>query len=216
MASTTRRQYCELISRMLNGGFMSDDSTTSINLISLHLSGAIAAAAVKDMRSNIEIDGIATVGDAFYATTKGLAITKDSDTGWYKSTLPQPPVSISRGLDITSFKLIAQSGIKYSAYRVSPVEWDYMNELPIESNKVYFMVLSNGVIMQSRRNLTNDKAMVTMVSSQTNTGTGMDDTISLPDNYLPDIVQYMAGVFNIQLNIPIDNANDGAPTQQIK
>lgn len=214
--STTRRAVCEMIQRMLNGGFSSDDTQVTINLINLHLNGAIAAAAVADLRANIDIEGVASVGDAFYATTKGLSVTKDADTGWYNTILPQPPAAISRGLDITSLKFIAESGQKYTAYRVSPREWDYMNGLPIESSKIYYKVNGNKVYLQSVRDLTGDKAMVEMISTQSNTGTGLDDPITLPDQYMPDMIKYMAGVFNIMLNIPIDTSNDGVQSTQIK
>ena len=214
--ATTRRQACELVMRMLAPGWGSDDFLITVNLVNLHLNGAIAAAAVADLRANIDIEGVESVGDAFYATTKGITISQDADTGYYTATIPQPPAAISRGLDITSLKFIAESGFKYSSYRVSPREWDYMNVLPIESSKIYWKVNGNKVYMQSVRDLTNDKAMIEMVSTQSSTGTGLDDPITLPDNYMPDVIKYMAGVFNIMLNIPIDNSNDGTQSTQVK
>jgi len=212
----TRRQYCELIIRMLSGMQPSDDSPITVNQVNHHLNGAIAMAAVKDMMNNLNALGCETVSDGFYTSFTGITSTQDAATGYYDMTLPQVPVAISRGLDITSLVFTFDSGVRSTAYRVGQIEFDYMNQLPIQSNKIFYVVNGNQATIKSSLDLTSAKAKVTMVSSQSNSSTGPDDTMNVPDNYMGEIIGYIAQIFRIQLSTPIDTSNDGVPTQQIK
>lgn len=213
MAGTTRAQLCEQIRRMLAGGHPNDDFQVTVGLVNQNLNAAIAAAAVKNKRENSDLEGVDYVADAFYSRFKGIAITKEADTGYYTAKLPQPPVAVGIGYDITSFKLFSRAGVKTSCIRVPLKELDYMHDLDLDLKKVYYWVNGDNVFLQSNVDITGYKITLQMVSSQSS---DLSSVLSVPDNYIPDIVSYMAGIFNIQTNVPVDVANDGINTNQIK
>ena len=94
-----RRVFIEMIRRQIYGGQPNDDAEITPNLVSKWLDFGIAAAAEKNQKDNLMLDGIAYVNNSFYTTFKSLAITNDSFGVW-KVELPQIPLGLgsSNGL----------------------------------------------------------------------------------------------------------------------
>src|SRR5690606_2264262 len=97
----TRKEICELIQRRLAGGTPSNDFEPVLDEINKWLDFGVGQAAVQNYRDSTQIE-VEYVGDAFYTTFKGIALTKDPDSGYWSGTLPTPPVGLPSGHDISS------------------------------------------------------------------------------------------------------------------
>lgn len=207
--ATTRQYVCEQIERVLLAGMPNDEVEITPSLINSYLNGAIAAAAAQAYKESIQLEGEGTVPDGFYATYKGLAITKDNDTGWWNLTLPQQPVGLARGHNISFVFLIAGSGKKNSAYPISPTEIDFLYNLPKSCADAYYWVDTNVMNLYSCSDISKAKAIVRMIVTQSS---NLTDTITMPDDYMPFVFDYMMKVFGIMQQEPHDIANDGVPS----
>lgn len=209
----TRQFLCEQIQRILLAGMAPDDTEITPFLINSYLNGAIAAAAAAAYKDNIQLEGTGTVPDGFYGTYKGLVLTKDNDTGWWNLTLPQQPVGIARGHNISFVFLIAGSGKKVSAYPISPTEIDFLYHLPKSCEDSYYWVDTDVMNIYSCTDISKMKAIVRMIVTQSSV---LTDKLTMPDDYMPLVVDYMRKVFGIMQSEPYDISSDGVPTPQIK
>ena len=100
----TRKQFIERTLRQIYGGFPTDDSTITFNLVNFWLQDAIGIAAKQNYKDNIAIDGISYINNSFYTTFKGIAITQDENFVW-KVLLPQIPIGIGANEGISAFRV---------------------------------------------------------------------------------------------------------------
>jgi len=210
---STRGNICELIQRALNGGFASDDTEITIPLINLYLNSAIGFAVKSNYKETIQLEGTEGVSDGFYAIYTGISITKDALTGLYSATLPQQPAGVGAGWDVSYFMIITGSGKKLFAYPISAREIPYLYDNGSDCNEIYYWTNKNIATLHSCNDITKYKAQVRMICTQSD---DMSSTITLPDGYLPVVIEYMAKTLGIQIQVPIDVSSDGVPTTQIK
>lgn len=210
---TTRLQTLEMLQRLLLGGMASDDTELTINLINQHLNGAIAYAAKANYKEEIELNGVEDVADAFYADFNSLVITKDNTTGLYNTILPQQPAGLGAGWDISTFMLITGSGSKLFAHPISAREVEFLYKTSGACSEVYYWVTGIEVSLHACKDITPYKANIRMISSQSS---DFSAPITLPDGYLPLVVEYMSKVLGIQMQRPIDISSDGVETTQVK
>lgn len=210
---TTRRQYLETIQRLILGGFPSDDTELTINLINQHLNAAIGYAAQTNYNQGIKIDGVESVADAFYAKFTGITITKDGTTGWYNATLPQQPAGVGAGWDISTFMITTGSGAKIFAHPITAEEIEFLYNSKSPCNEVFYWVDGVTASLHSCKDLTKYKATVRMISTQSS---NFDSPLTVPDAYLPVVTEYITKILGIQTQRPIDISSDGVETPQVR
>lgn len=213
MAATTRKQVIETIQRQLSGGFASQDTELTFGLINQFLNGAIGYAAKANYKEEIQLNGIENVADAFYSNFQSITITKDNTTGLYKAQLPQQPVGVGTGWDISTFMIISGSGAKIFAHPITPKEIEFLYNLPAGCKEVYYWMNGAEASLHSCQDITKYKANVRMISTQSS---ALDTPVTIPDGYMPVIIEYMDKTLGVMLNLPIDSAEDGKPTPQMR
>lgn len=213
MAATSRRILIELIRRQLSGGFAQQDSELTDGLINQYINSGIGYAVKANYKDEIQLNGIESVADGFYAEFDAISITKDLSTGLYNATLPQQPAGVGIGWDISAFMLITGSGAKIFANPIGAREQRYLYSLPSGCDEVYFWINGVTASLHSCKDITKYKANVRMISTQSN---DLDAPITLPDGYMPLVIEYIDKTLGIQLNEPIDISNDGKPSPQIR
>ena len=211
--STTRRQILETIQRLMLGGFASDDTELTQNLINQHLNAAIGYAAKTNYKEEIQLNGIENVSDAFYSSFRGIAISKDDDTGWYTATLPQQPAGIGAGWDISTFFITTGSGMKLMGHPITAREVEYLYRGKLPCDEVFYWIDGDKANMHSCQDLSKYKLSIRMISTQS---TDMDASINLPDGYLPVVIEYITKTLGIQVQRPIDISSDGVETPQVR
>jgi hypothetical protein len=202
----TRKTLIEQIRRIYYGGVPNDDANLSENEVNLYINEAMAYMAKVNYTDSIKLDGIETVSDVFYATFKGLTVARDSDTGYYYATLPQVPLGLARGYGISTVTFPTLTGLAKSPIPISVRELDYMDNLKNPPNRIYYWPEGKKLWFKSYINITNKNAVVRMVSTE---GSDLTAEISLPQEYITDIINMVINQLKIRKSIKEDSVNDG-------
>lgn len=202
----TRKVLIEQIRRMLYGSIPTDDANITEKEINLYINEGIAYMAKINYSDTIKLDGIETVADSFYATFKNLAITRDSDTGYYSLTLPQVPLGLSRGYGISTVTFPTSTGLAKSPIPISPRELDYIDNLKQPPSKIFYWAEGKKLWFKSYTNLVGRLAIVRMVSTET---TDLDAEINVPQEYITDIINLVMNQLRTRKGSPQDSTNDG-------
>lgn len=202
----TRKVLIEQIRRMLYGSIPTDDANITEKEINLYINEAIAYMAKVNYSDAIKLDGIETIADSFYATFKNLAITRDSDTGYYSLNLPQVPLGLSRGYGISTVTFPTSTGLAKSPIPISPRELDYMDNLKQPPSKIFYWAEGKKLWFKSYTNLVGKFAIVRMVSTET---TDLDAEINVPQEYITDIINLVMNQLRTRKGTPQDSTNDG-------
>jgi hypothetical protein len=201
----TRKNIIEQIKRSYYGGLPSEDHDLTDNEVNIYLNQAAAQLTVASMRGSIEIDGVESLADGFYATFKNIDILKDTDTNLYYMTLPQVPVGVKRGHGISSVFFPTGAGVSNQPMEVSPREVEYMDMLRLPNNKIFWWTEGDRMWFKSNVNLLGKKGIVRMVS----TSGGLDDTLYLPPEFITQAVASVSEMLRVRKGMPKDLANDG-------
>ena len=206
----TRKVLIEQIRRLYYGGIPSDDSNLTENEVNIYINQAIAYFAKQNYTESINLDGIENVNDAFYATFKGLTITKDNDTGYYSATLPHPPVGLSRGYGISTVTFPVSTGLSKAPIPISPRELDYVDKITTPPSKIFYWAEGNKMRFKSYTNLNGKTASVRMIA---NAQTTLTDEMNLPDDLYPFVMDYILKVLNSRKATQPDIMNDNIDRQ---
>ena len=202
----TRKVLIEQIRRMMYGSIPTDDANVTEKEINLYINEGIAYMAKINYTDAIKLDGIETVADSFYATFKNLAITRDSDTGYYSLTLPQVPLGLSRGYGISTVTFPTSTGLAKSPIPISPRELDYIDNLKQPPSKIFYWAEGKKLWFKSYTNLVGKFAIVRMVSTET---ADLDAEINVPQEYITDIINLVMNQLRTRKGTPQDTTNDG-------
>jgi hypothetical protein len=202
----TRKALIEQIRRLYYGGIPSDDATLTENEVNLYINQAIAYIAKVNYTDAIKLDGVETVSDAFYATFKNLAITKDNDTGYYSTTLPHPPLGLSRGYGISTVTFPVNTGLAKAPTPISPRELDIIDNLKSPPSRIYYWAEGNKLWFKSYVNLVGRFAIVRMVSAE---NTDLTSEVNVPVEYISDMINWILNQLKVRKGMPEDTTNDG-------
>ena len=202
----TRKVLIEQIRRMLYGGVPTDDANITEKEINLYINEALAYMAKVNYTDSIKLDGIETVSDVFYLTFKNLAITRDTDTGYYSLDLPQVPLGLARGYGISTVTFPTATGLAKSPIPISVRELDYMDNLKQPPSKIFYWPEGKKLWFKSYTNLIGKLAIVRMVSTE---NSDMDAELNVPQEYITDIINLVMGQLRPRKATPQDSTNDG-------
>ena len=202
----TRKVLIEQIRRMLYGGVPTDDANITEKEINLYINEALAYMAKVNYTDSIKLDGIETVSDVFYLTFKNLAITRDTDTGYYSLDLPQVPLGLARGYGISTVTFPTATGLAKSPIPISVRELDYMDSLKQPPSKIFYWPEGKKLWFKSYTNLIGKLAIVRMVSTE---NSDMDAELNVPQEYITDIINLVMGQLRPRKATPQDSTNDG-------
>lgn len=203
----TRQSLIERLRRQVYGGFPSDDSVITDNLVNAWLNDGIALAAKQNYKDNIAIEGIGFLNNSFYTTFKGIAVTKDENFTW-KLTLPQLPLGIGRneGIETLKFK-DANGNVSMPCIPISSNQATFIENMRPIPNKIMFKPEGGFIYALSTIILSVYTASVTMVSG--GDATDLTSTLNIPDDYINVCVEYVKAQLLLEKAQPQDLSNDG-------
>lgn len=105
----TWRQFVQRIWKHINNDFPGTDFSITENEIILYITEAMASAIVGNMYNAAKISQSLEMPDAYIIQYTLPALTQDSISGYWATTLPQPPLSLPLGYSINRI-YPAQSG----------------------------------------------------------------------------------------------------------
>lgn len=204
----TRRQYIEMVRRQIYGGQPSNDAGITVSLVNKWLDIAIGAAAKQNYKENLALEGVSYINNSFYSTFKSIAATKDEQFLW-KVTLPQIPLGLgaTEGVSSCVFKDAATGQISYPVVLISENQKSFQKGRREIPNKLIGYAEGKYIYVMSTIQLSQYTATVTMVSG--GTSTDLDSTLTIPDDYMPMVVEYLKQQLMFALSVPADQANDG-------
>lgn len=206
----TRKVLIEQIRRLYYGGTPSDDANLTENEVNTYINQAIAYFAKVNYSDAINLDGIETVGDAFYSTFKNLPITKDNDTGYYSTTLPHPPLGLARGYGISTVTFPVSTGLAKAPTPISPREVDYIEQVKLPPSKIFYWAEGNKLWFKSYTNLVGKFAIVRMITAENSDKTA---ELNVPAEYISDIINWIMNQLRVRKGMPEDTTNDGLDTK---
>lgn len=202
----TRGYICERIQRQIYNNFASDDATITLNLINSYLNDAIGMAVKANYKESLQADGIGYVNNSFYATFKGIAITKNDDET-YKLTLPQIPFAVGKNEGVATLQFKKDDTVSATAIPISINQVGYaFNMRPIQ-NKIVYWTENQFAYVKTTLPLYLFTATVRLVSK--GISDDLDAVINVPDDYTAMMADYIAKILLLQRRQPLDTANDG-------
>lgn len=204
----TRLEFIQRLRRQVYGGFPTDDSTITDNLVNKWVTDGTAVAAKKNYTDNIQLEGIGFVNNSFYTTFKGLAITEDEQF-LYKCTIPNIPVGIGSvdGISKAVFKN-TNGSLSFPAVIMSETQVSIQRQMRPIPNKILCYPEGTFFYAVTPIILTSYTVSLTMVSGGDDTD--LDSVLNVPSDYIPLIVEYVKSQLVFERAQPQDLANDGS------
>lgn len=106
----------------------------------LHIDQAAAFNLIGQVYGAAKIEGTLVVPEAYYTTYALPALLQDNVTGYWFTTLPQPPVSLPLGysIDRVYFASVA-NGVSQSVFPIERKRLAYRNDMPFPNGARYWV-----------------------------------------------------------------------------
>ncbi len=122
----SKAQLMERITKHLNDNFSGQDWTVTPNEMLLYIDSAIPFVMKGQMFENAKVTGFLDVPEAYLVTYELPITTQDNNTKEWYVTLPQTPLELPTGYDITR------------TYVASPSDGAGQNALPVKAKRVAY------------------------------------------------------------------------------
>lgn len=203
----TRQHLIEQILRQVYGSQPTDDASVTPGLVNQMINQGIGLAVKQTYNESIQLDGVGYVNNSFYTTFKGLVITQDEQFKW-KLSLPEVPIAVGKneGISTLIFK-DANNTLSRPVVWLNQNQLTYYQSMPIIANKVFAYNEGNVVYILTTIQMTQYTATATIISG--GDSSNLSSTLSVPDNYIPIIVEYVTKSLIAARQQVQDKANDG-------
>lgn len=206
----SKRQLYERITKHLNDGWPGNDWKVTLNETVLYIDSAIPAVLKAQMFENAKVFNIFEVPDSYLVTYLITPLTKNTPTNEWKGTLPQTPLEIPTGYNITD-AYISQPGFGkgQSIIFTQTKRVPYRDNMP-KIAAVYARIETNIIYLQSYNGmpLNGQNLYVQMPISRTDS---VDDIMSLPDGAIDLIFNKVVATILQRYQIPQDIVADNLP-----
>lgn len=201
----TRAELIEQILRAVYGEQPRDDASITPNLVNLYINQGTASAIRSQLKDSINVDGVTYINNSFYFTYKGLPITQEENLLW-KISLPQVPFGIGRNEGVANLRIKKDGKTSIDAVPLSIAQKGYHYTMKKIPNRMLFYTEGKEAYVLSSVNLDTYTASVTMISTGSN---DPSSTVSIPDDYIPFVIDYAVKALVASRGLPKDNNNDG-------
>lgn len=212
MAAITysKAQLIERIKKHIAGDFAGNDFKITDNEILLYIDAGIPFVLKGQMFENVKITGVFEVPDAYLVTYLISPLTRNTPTNEWVGTLPQTPLALPTGYNITDAYISQVGSSNQSIFITSNKRTPYRNNLPkpsglfarVEYNKIYLQA-PNGMPL-SGQNL-----YVQMPISRTDS---VNDPMNIPDDAIQPLFDYVVGKIAQRFSLPKDIIQDNQPS----
>lgn len=198
----TKKQLIQRIRQHMADDFPSADFGATENEVLLYIDQAIAYTLVGQVYAGAKIEGNLAMPEA-WLTTYSLTVAKDSATGNWYGTLPQPPVSLPLGYSINRVYIAeAGSGSSQDFIPIKAKRVGYRRYMPMPSGGRYWVEGSKiWVAANDGGSLGNYTFYVNMAKTRTESIT---ETLNMPDDAIELVFQNVVGKLKDRMQIPKD------------
>lgn len=203
----SRRQLIQRIKQHVANGFPDDDFSASDNEINLMIDSYVARTILEQTYGAAKVTGVMDMPEAYIVSYSFATLTKDNVTNDWFTTLPQPPLSIPDGLNITG-AYFASTGYGKGTYGLpiksrrqpfrdfmpKPDGWSYW----VKGNKFWARLNDGGSLL-------NQPLTIDMPSPR---GIDLDSVMNLPDDAITSIFDQVTTKLLQRYQIPMDIVSD--------
>lgn len=211
MAAITysKQMFIERIKKHVANGFPHTEFNITDNEILLYIDEAIPATLKGQMYENAKVTGVIDIPEAYLVTYALDTLLQSNVTGEYYGILPQTPMELPTGYDITDVYFSVNGARAQSCFPVTAKRNTYRRFMPkptgvfyrVEGSTIYFQTIDGYP-------LTQQNAYVQMPISRTSDKTTM---MNLPDGAIEPIFTKVVARILQRLGIPQDIIKDGLP-----
>ena len=199
----SKKQLIQRIRQHMADNFPSSEFGATTNEVLLYIDQALATTMIGQVWQGAKLEGNIAMPEAYLTTYLLPSLAQDEATGYWYTTLPQPPVSLPLGYSIDDI-YFAKSGYGKGlpVFMIKQKRVSYRNNMPmpmgvrawIEGSKLT-LVASDG------SSLLNEPLYARMASTRTSS---LTDTMNLPDDALESIFMNVVGKLKDRMQIPKD------------
>jgi len=208
--SYTPQMLVERTKKHINDGFPGNDWNVSDNEILLYLYSAIPSIMKGQMFENAKVGGILDTPEAYLVTYQFNVTSKNAATNEWYVTLPQTPLALPNGYQITDAYISAAGFGRGQAINfVSAKRVSYRSNLPqapvvygrIENNKAYFYAYNGASLLNQTLNIQMPISRFTDVT----------EVLRIPDDTIQGMFEYAVKSILQRYSIPKDIIEDSLP-----
>lgn len=208
-----RKQLIQRIRKHMNNGFPNDAYATSDNEIMLYIDQSIAYGLVGQVWMQAKVTGVMEMPEAYLVTLQLPALQEDPNTGYWFTTLPQPPVSLPLGYSINRIYTVGpQSRQNQDFFMIKANRVGRRTNMPMPGGIRCWIDYSNATVVycaaSDNQPLLNVPVFVQMPTNRTS-----DITLpmNLPDDAIESIFNSVTGQLTKRYQEPKDVINDDLP-----
>jgi hypothetical protein len=202
----TKKMLAQRIIKHINDGYPKSEFATTLKETILYIDQAIAFFIVGKAYENAKLEGVLVTPEAFLRTYTLSALSQDSITKYWNTTLPQPPLSLPLGYSVTRV-YTAQNGTPSRDFiPIRNKRLGYRFNLPTYA-AVFYWVENEKLWLWSTDNspLSDYTIYVQMPSSRTE---DENDTMALPDDIIQPVFDKVVSEILQRIGTPKDIIKD--------
>jgi hypothetical protein len=195
------------IRKYIANGYPNDDFSTSENEILLQIDQELAFNLVGQVYANAKVEGNLAVPDAYLTTYSLPALTQDTISQTWYTTLPQPPISLPLGYSLDRcYFADSVNGVGIEVALIKPKRVAYRKNMPMPLGVLGWVEGSKLNLMASDgSSLLNKTCYVRMATTRT---TDVNATMTLPDDAIEAIFNSVVAQLTKRYNEPKDVVKD--------
>lgn len=208
----TKQMLIERIRRHLANDFPNSSFSISENEILLYVDAAIPIVMKGQMYENAKVTNVIDVPEAYLVTYNITVSTTNTSTGEWSITLPQAPLALPDGYNITDAYFSNNGNRTQSVFFIKTKRASYRDNLPkpagifarVEGNKVYLRTTEGQDIL-----LYNQTFCIQMPISRTTDKTAV---MNVPDDAIDGIFTNVVAKCKERYMMPQDIIKDNLPS----
>lgn len=207
----TKLQLIQRIKQHIANGFPDAAFSTTDNECLLYIDQAIAFTIVGQVYAGAKVEGNLAMPEAYLTTYLLPAVTKNNVTGYWSTTLPQPPLSLPLGYSITrGYFANSVYGVGSDIIWIKSKRVGRRTSMPMQfgvrgwvEGSTIFLAASNNT------SLSGINFYVTMAKSRTDS---LTETLNMPDDAIEAVFMNVIGKLKDRLQLPKDIIQDDLPS----
>lgn len=199
----TKLQLIQRIRQHIADDWPGAEFSASENEVLLYIDQALAYTVVGQMYAMAKVEGNLATPEAWLTTYTLSTLQQDSSSGYWYSTLPQPPVSLPLGYSINRvYAAEAGSGQSQDILPIKAKRVGYRKYLPFPSGARYWVTGSKiWLTMNDGSSMLNYTVYAEMIKTRTES---LTETMNLPDDAIEAIFQNVVSKLKDRMQLPKD------------
>lgn len=199
----TKLMLIQRIKQHIADGWPSSEFSSTDSEVLLYIDQAVAATVVGQTYANAKVEGNLAVSEAWLTTYTLSTLATDSPSGYWYSTLPQPPVSLPLGYSISRvYAAEAGSGQSQEILPIKAKRVGYRKFMPMPSGARYWVTGSKiWLAMNDGSSMLDYTVYVEMAKTRTES---LTETLNMPDDAIDAVFQNVVAKLIQRMQLPKD------------